>query len=426
MQFKSLKTRILFWFGILAFVVFCLFGFSFHYFLNKSINNNIKSKLQLIAHKQNKKIPNVEVLILKNGMSKDSNKLFSIKNYKQYLNKKENFFIITHTNDDDYIDALYVYKQGAKTILILRKNIDNKIENFTDIFVYLLPILLFAFLFLASKMLDKILLPINKLIHATKDITVTRFTKNIEIPKQDDEIKELVISFNAMIDRLKDGVKRLDRFNSDVSHELKTPLTVILGEIEITLRKPRTKEEYENSLKTIQKQSKQIELIVKQLLLLTKYSKETIISSFQTCSLDILLMESIDKFQSQLKEKNIKLHIEKIEPITMQANQILIESMFTNLIDNAIKYSFNNKNIFVSLYQDSKIYFSIKDEGIGISKDNLSKITERFYRADSSRAKNIEGFGLGLSIVKNCVFMHDGTLNIESSKRNGTTVNIFF
>ena len=438
MRFKSLKVRILLWFGSLAFVVLSLFAFSFNYFLNQSIDSNIKSKLQLLAHKKDsvppsgksaigyKKVPNVEVLTLYNGTIENFTTPFSLKNYKKYLNQKENFFIITHTADDDYIDALYIDKQGTKATLILGKNIDNKIENFQDVLFYLVPLLLLAFIFLASKMIDKILHPINKLINATKDVSITRFTQEIELPKDDDEIKELVVSFNAMIKRLKEGVERLDRFNSDVSHELKTPLTVIQGELEITLRKLREPYEYEKSLKIIQKQSKQIELIVKQLLLLTKYSKENIKESFQECSVDTLLMQVIDKFQLRLQEKNLKLHIEKIEPINMQANPILIESIFVNLIDNAIKYSLKNRNIYISLYQDSKINFTVKDEGVGVSKENILKITERFYRADSSRNKKIEGFGLGLSIVKNSVLMHDGSLEIESDKENGTTVKVVF
>ena len=424
MQSKSLKIRILLWFGSLAFVVLSLFAFSFNYFLNQSVDSNIKSKLQLLAHKKDKKVPNVEVLTLYNGTIEESTASFSMKNYKKYLNQKENFFIITHTGDDDYIDALYIDKQGAKTTLILRKNIDNKIENFQDVLLYLIPLLLLAFIFLASKLIDKILLPINKLINATKDISITKFTQEIELPKDDDEIKELVVSFNAMIQRLKEGVERLDRFNSDVSHELKTPLTVIEGEIEITLRKLRTPQEYEQSLKTIQKQSKQIELIVKQLLLLTKYSKGNIKESFQECSVDTLLMQIIDKFQLRLQEKNLKLHIEKIEPINMQANPILIESIFANLIDNAIKYSLENRNIYISLYQDSKIHFSIKDEGMGIPQKSLSKITERFYRADSSRNKKIEGFGLGLSSVKNSVLVHNGSLHVTSEEGKGTMIKV--
>jgi len=428
LQINSLKARILLWFGAVSFVVLALFSFSFNYFLNKSIDNNIKSKLQFIAHKYKDhiKIQNIGIAIFRNEKIEIKNSSFTLRNAREYLHKKQNFFILKRSNDDDYIDALYIEKIGTKNIMIFKKNIDNKIEDFQDTLLWIIPILLVVFIFLASKIIDKVLIPINNLINATKDISVTKFTKNIEIPKEDNEIKELVISFNSMIERIKEGVERLDRFNSDVSHELKTPLTVIQGEIELALRKTREPQEYKRSLKAIQTQSKQIELIIQQLLLLTKYTKENIQRTFQECSLDLLLMDVIDKFQTRLKEKNIYLQIKKIEPVSMQVNIILIESVFSNLINNAIKYTPENKNIFISLFKNNKINFIIDDEGIGIKTENISKITDRFYRVDSSRNKKIKGFGLGLSIVKNSVLMHNGVLQIKSQKGNGTTVIVTF
>lgn len=427
LKFSSLKSRVLVWFGTIAFVVLALFALSFNYFLNKSIDNNIKSKLEFIAHKYEDHIAtqNIGIAVVENGEIKIKNSDFTLQNVKHYLHQEKNFFILEHTQDDDYIDALYIEKVGTKRIMVFEKNIDNKIENFQDVLFFLIPILLLVFIFLASKMLDKILSPINRLINATKDMSVTQFTKSIEIPKEDDEIKELVVSFNAMIERLQDGIERLDRFNSDVSHELKTPLTVIQGEVELSLRKLHEPKEYEKSLQTIQKQSKQIELIVKQLLLLTKYSKENIQDTFEECSLDSILMNTVDKFQLKLKEKNIKLHIEKLEPVSMNANCTLLESIFVNLLDNAIKYTPQNKNITISLYnQDDKIHFIITDEGIGIENEHLSKITQRFYRVDSARNKKTEGFGLGLSIVQNSILLHDGNLEIISEKDSGTTFKV--
>ena len=108
----------------------------------------------------------------------------------------------------------------------------------------------------------------------------------------------------------------------------------------------------------------------------------------------------------------------------MQGNPILIESIFSNIIDNAIKYTPKDKKISLRLYKDSKINFVVKDEGIGIDKEHLVKITERFYRVDSSRNKKIDGFGLGLSIVKNSVLMHEGSLDIKSVEVGGTIVTI--
>jgi len=426
LKFNSLKSRVLVWFGTVAFVVLALFAFFFSYFLDKSIDNNIKSKLEFIAHKYEDHIAtqNIGIVVVKDGEIKIKNSDFTLQNFQYYLHQEKNFFILEHTQDDDYLDALYIEKIGTKRIMVFQKDIDNKIENFQDILLFLIPILLLVFIFLASKMLDKILSPINRLINATKDISVTQFTKSIEVPKEDDEIKELVVSFNAMIERLQEGIERLDRFNSDVSHELKTPLTVIQGEVELALRKTREPLEYQNSLSTIATQSKQIELIVKQLLLLTKYTKENIKDSFEECLLDSLLIGVIDKFQMQLSEKNLQLDVQKIEPIVMQANPVLIESIFSNIIDNAIKYTPKERKITLWLYKDSKIHFVVKDEGIGIDKEHLAKITERFYRVDSSRNKKVDGFGLGLSIVKNAIILHDGSLKIDSTIKNGTLVEV--
>ena len=368
----------------------------------------------------------IGIAIVKNGKIERKNSAFDLSDYARYLNKEQNFYIITHQNDDDYIDAVYVDRKGAKQIIVYKKNIDNKIENFQDTLLWIIPILLMVFIVLASKTIDKVLQPINKLRDATKDITINRFTKELELPKEDDEIKDLVISFNAMIERIKEGVERMEKFNSDVSHELRTPLTVIQGEIELTLRKLRQPQEYEKTLKTIQKQSKQIELIVKQLLLLTKYSKENIQETFEECSLDSLLIDSIEKFDSKLKEKNLHLQIDKIEPLTIQANPILISAVFDNLVDNAIKYTPKEKNITISLYQNDTINFIITDEGIGIEEKHLAKITQRFYRVDEARSKKIEGVGLGLSIVQNSVYLHGGKLEITSLLGKGTRVVIGF
>lgn len=421
----SLKRRILLWFGSGSAIILILFSLAFNYFLNESINSSIEDKLQLLSHQviaQNIS-ENVGYAIIKENTIIKKNKKFTLKNYKSYLHQNNSFFIMEHERDDDYINALYITKYNDKLLLVYKTNIDNKIENFQDVLLWLVPILLLVLVILASRMIDKILLPINRLIEATSSVSVMKFSHNIALPKESDEIRELVISFNNMIERLRDGVQRLDRFNSDVSHELKTPLTVIQGEIEISLRKIREPEVYERSMQTIFKQSKQIENIVEQLLLLTKYTKENIKESFETCNLDSILLDCIDKYEKQLKAKNLHLEIKTIETISLNANATLMNLIFSNLIDNAIKYTPNDKNIYIELYQKNKIVFTIEDEGVGIEKEQLSKVTDRFFRVDESRNKNVKGFGLGLSIVNNSIGLHNGELSIDSIN-NGLKVTV--
>jgi len=441
LKYKSLKTRVLVWFGSVISVLLLLFGFSFSYFFNESTKFTIETSLHHQAtYVYEKILPDLysgeninyrknytaEVAIVKNGIIIEKTDKFVLKKPLSYLLRDDSFFII---GDEETINALYILRfekpfKGA--ILINEKDIDDKVEDVIDTLLVLIPILLLLLILIGSKLIDKILVPIKNITQKTKEISITNFSNTITEPVYEDEIKDLVISFNRMLIRLKNGVNRLDRFNSDVSHELKTPLTVIKGEIEIALRKTRDIEYYENSMQTILYEANQIQKIVEDLLILTKYSKDSISQDFQVCKLDVILLETIKRYSSQIQDKNINLHIQSCEPIIMNANPSLISAIYSNLIDNSIKYSANNTNIYISLYKDDKINFIIKDEGIGIPKDHVKKVTDRFYRVDESRNKKIKGFGLGLSIVKNSVFLHDGTLRIDSSEGNGTTVYIIF
>lgn len=437
MKFNSLKLRVLVWFGGVVALILILFSISFRYFLNQSINNNIETKLyheateNLAHHLRNdrnsdeQKNKLIQTLILKDGSIVKQSAEFDIKNIKELLKSDKSFYIFENENDES-INALLILTKDKYKVLIYQKDIDNRIENFEDTLFILNSILLIILIYTASRLIDKILLPIQKITKNAKDISINNFSKTISEQKEDDEIKELVDSFNNMINRLKDGVEKLDRFNSDVSHELKTPLTVIKGEIEITLRKLREPQEYQKSMQTIYREANQMQKIVEDLLLLTKYSKDNIEHSFRACSLDSNLLAVIDKFGSKLKEKEIVLHLERIEPISIKANESLISSIFSNLIDNAIKYTPNGKNIYISLFKDKQIYFEIRDEGIGIPKDNLSKVTDRFYRADESRNRGVKGFGLGLSIVKNSAELHNAKMKIESDENRGTIVVVVF
>jgi len=437
LKFNSLKLRVLVWFGGVVALILILFSISFRYFLNQSINNNIETKLyheateNLAHHLRNdrnsdeQKNKLIQTLILKDGSIVKQSAEFDIKNIKELLKSDKSFYIFENENDES-INALLILTKDKYKVLIYQKDIDNRIENFEDTLFILNSILLIILIYTASRLIDKILLPIQKITKNAKDISINNFSKTISEQKEDDEIKELVDSFNNMINRLKDGVEKLDRFNSDVSHELKTPLTVIKGEIEITLRKLREPQEYQKSMQTIYREANQMQKIVEDLLLLTKYSKDNIEHSFRACSLDSNLLAVIDKFGSKLKEKEIVLHLERIEPISIKANESLISSIFSNLIDNAIKYTPNGKNIYISLFKDKQIYFEIRDEGIGIPKDNLSKVTDRFYRADESRNRGVKGFGLGLSIVKNSAELHNAKMKIESDENRGTIVVVVF
>lgn len=437
MKTNSLKVRVLIWFGSVVAVILLLFSISFRYFMNRSINHNIKTRLHqeavdtLTFFKQYRTVPmNQElyasyIVILKNGKLLYNSKNLDLKHITKLMKNQDSFQIYSNEDDDDTISARYIFREKDYITIIYKKDIDNKIENFEDTFLTLDPILFLLLILIASKLIDNILLPINKITKTIQYMSINNFSNIIEIQEAEYEINELVNSFNEMTKRLKNGVENLDRFNNDVSHELKTPLTVIKGELEITLRKLRNPQEYKKSMKIIQYEVNQMQTIIENLLLLTKYSQQNIQTSFEECQLDSMLLETIDKFSTQIKQKNLNLKLKKIEVVSCNANKVLIYSIFSNLIDNALKYTKEEKNIYISLYYKNKqIYFEIQDEGIGIKESKLLKVTERFYRADESRNKSIKGFGLGLSIVQNSINLHNGKLKITSKENVGTIVTV--
>ena len=439
-NFRSLKQKILFWFiGIVSLVLF-LFSFSLYYFLDKSINLRIQTNLyhdavfvhdallntkKLKNHINNKYFDNFEVAIIKGNKLIKQTKVFSLNNYKSYIDKNEIFFL---NKVDEYTkNGIYILKFKNPfdgVIIIYKKGLSNKTEDLQDILLVLNPILLILLTIIGNILIDKILVPIQNITKTIKNISISNFSNTLELPKSNDEIRELSEAFNKMIYRIQDGVKAMDRFNSDISHELKTPLTVIKGELELNLRKQREPEYYIKSISTALEEIDKIEKLIEELLLTTKHTKQNIKDTYTICYLDTILINLCDKYEIDLKKKNIKLCIEKMDSIKLDTNESLITSIFSNLLDNAIKYTLNNKKITISLFQNEKVHFIVKDEGIGIPQNKISKITDRFYRVDESRNKEIKGFGLGLSIVKNSIDLYNGKLKIDSKEGVGTIIEV--
>ena len=387
------------------------------------IKENIKAKKSLSDTLKSQKYKLYDI-----GVYKDKKLIIKKGNidFQKFSTKVENREFSTVENGD-FISAYYILKPPVSNIkiIIYQKNIDDKIENIIFIMFFSELVLLALLIFFGSKLIDKILFAMKSITKTAKNISVNDFSSTIPLPKYDDETRELVLAFNKMILRLKDGTKKIERFNSDVSHELKTPLTVIKGEIEIATLKPRDTSYYQAILSKIESETNQIQDIIENLLMLTRYTKENIKQTYKPCSLESILLDTIGKSDANLKAKDLHLHIQKIENMELNANEILINIIFSNLIDNAIKYTPNGKNIYISLYKkDGHVHFIIKDEGIGIPQEKIEKITDRFYRVDESRNKSIKGFGLGLSIVKNSIELHNGTLLVESEVEVGTTVEV--
>lgn len=239
----------------------------------------------------------------------------------------------------------------------------------------------------------------------------------------------VIIFFKDLTDIIKVQKLKSD-FVANVSHELRTPLQSIKLGLE-TINNGHAADDAESQKKIIPlvlQQTARMENIVNDLLSLSRIELQEHIRPNDKIDINEIISHSVDLHQEILKKNNIICNIDKKtkDPIINGDRNRLIE-VFNNLIDNAIKYSEKNKKITITTRSDDKNLIAIvKDEGIGISRKNIPQITERFFRANPAKSKEVGGTGLGLAIVKHIVNQHRAEMNISSEENKGTTISINF
>lgn len=222
-------------------------------------------------------------------------------------------------------------------------------------------------------------------------------------------------------------IKKLEKMRSEfvanVSHELRTPLTSIQGFVE-TLKEGAINEpeKAQYFLKIIEKQSNRLNNLIGELLQLSKIESQEIAMNLQSINLRDLIDKIISEFKKKIEQKDHKIKINISPQLSLiKADPEQIEVVFRNLLDNAVKYTPDGGEIYISALEKSKnIYIEIADNGIGISAEHLPRIFERFYRANKDRSRKLGGTGLGLAIVKHIVQAHQGTIGVESKPGKGS------
>jgi len=236
-------------------------------------------------------------------------------------------------------------------------------------------------------------------------------------------IKALEIFKHEMQEKLNESYKQIKEFNSHASHQLKSPLSSMKVQIDVTLQKTREATEYKNILNSISEDIIHLQDMLHNLLLLTRMNDDNVKELFKKVSLDSILLDSIGKLIVISQKKKISLHVKNLDTTNIQANPSLIEVLIDNLLENAIKYTPEGKKITINL---ENYTLTIKDEGIGIEKDKLPLIFNKFYQIDSARKKGIHGYGLGLAMVKQISDLHHASIYTSSSIGTGTTFTVKF
>lgn len=250
---------------------------------------------------------------------------------------------------------------------------------------------------------------------------------NFSIKKEsDDEIGELVDDFNLMVKKLKNLEEIRKDLVSKITHEISTPLTGIAGFIEAIEDKIIPENEIPKIVKTIKEEVERLTKLIDDLRNYSFIESINFKLNFEDIDLKEEINYALDIIKNKYKDKNIKVEI-SLESIGIKGDKKRIKEIFINIIDNAFKFSKEGGTIYVKNYRDKNYaYVSIKDEGIGIDKEDLNKIFTKFYRGKNAELNKTKGTGLGLLITKELVEAHKGKIEIKSEKDKGTEVIVAF
>ena len=325
------------------------------------------------------------------------------------------------------IRGAFLQKGNYKIIVAFPvDHIDETLKSLTDIYIILAPIFFIIALVGGFIISVRSLSRIDSIIKKTNEITAQNLDEKIEGEEFQDEYGRLVRTMNAMIERIKHSIEYTNQFSISASHELKTPLTILRGEIELTLKSVKTPEEYRKILKSNYEETLRLINIVDKLFLISKLDQSIIKLKKTKISFLEFLEDCVLRLTIIGKEKNIKLHLDINEDAEIEIDPNLMHEALTNLIENAIKYGDSDTTVVIKgEVLNNYVKISVINKGEGIPKEESDRVFDRFYRVESSRNRSSGGAGLGLAIVKSIISWHKGKIELRSEPDVETEFSIY-
>lgn len=284
------------------------------------------------------------------------------------------------------------------------------------------------FLFFLSRWYSKqVLTPIAAIIQQMRAINSSNLHLRLpEDPNRNDELNSLAQTFNQMLDRLETSIEAQTNFISNASHQLKNPLTAILGEIETSLAHPRDSEQYRESLLTIEEESNRLKRLILRLLHLAQTGGADEENNFNDLRIDELVFELAEEFLETDKH-NVRIDFRDFpadpEQLSVYGHRALLRIALHNVLENGFKFS-QGRDVSLALrIQEPYVVVIICDKGVGIPEEAMPHIFDPFFRARN--ANELPGFGIGLPMVRKIIQLHEGELEVSSFENEGTCVKLF-
>lgn len=330
---------------------------------------------------------------------------------------------------DTYFAGLLHHQNGKRIVVVVSAENDYIKTQLTNLRTILFTafvlstVLIFALGWVFSK---RLFYPIRKMTQKVKSINTENLHLRLQLGRNKDEVNDLARTFNNMLDRLETSFESQNNFVSNASHELSTPLTSIIGEAELALQKERTPDRYREAMQIILKESERLKAIIQSLLNLAQTGFDGKKQSLVTLRADEIVMMACNAVSRIYPQSRVQIDYalmpEDENKLKIKGNENLLVLALTNIMLNACKYS-ENKEVKVAIASsDTRLFIIVRDQGIGIPKEELKYIYDPFFRA--SNTGTVKGYGIGLPLARNIIRIHNGELIVNSVVNKGTEVQV--
>lgn len=400
---------------------------------NLFFNANIESQILQDIYRNNIKTLNeVEVAIYDSAFNLLYHDAFDIDIVKitpEMINTiYKKGLIKFYQNDWQVIGLLFPFKN--KNYIITAAAYDqygyNKLKNLQEITLILFIISVLLIYFSGRFFSRKAFSPVKEITDKAREISSKNLHSRIEIKNTKDELAELASTFNEILERLNKSFNEQNHFVSNIAHELRTPLSAMVTELELASLKERNIEEYKKIIKNVYSDSKRLIRLINALLDFAKASYDQYFIKFKPVRIDEIILDAKLLLQKSNNNYKIDIHFENEnedeKTIMINGNEYFLKTAFINLLENGCKYS-EDKHTTVKIRLTQE-YIELKfiDNGIGISDDDLPNIFEPFYRGKNKNY--IDGSGIGLALTSRVIALHKGNISVTSSVNNGSVFTV--
>ncbi len=370
-----------------------------------------------------------DLKVIKDTYSLDEGKTDVSENVVRCMNgERTNYY--DQTNNYIEVTSPIVDSGGGKVIGVMLASVSTDNIETTKQVLYthgsvIVGIILILLAMFSVFFADRMVRPIHKITGAIENVT-EGYSDDVLHVDTFTETRQLSEAFNKMLGRLKILDESREEFVSNVSHELKTPMTSMKVLADSLLEQEDVPVEmYQEFMRDIAKEIDRENQIITDLLSLVKMDRSGQTMNIQTMNINELLEQILKRLKPIAEKKNVEMVMESFRPVTAEIDETKFTLAVSNLVENAIKYNHENGWVHVSLNADHKyFYVKVEDSGIGIPEEDQVHIFERFYRVDKSHSREMGGTGLGLAIARNAVLVHRGSIKVYSNEGEGTTFTV--